>query len=257
MDEQTQPTPEAVADATTEAQAPPVDAETPAAAEAQPQAPATDWRTALDAVPAEELRRHPKFAGVVGSEKQTWLEEFKARETERLATEAKAAAEKSLEELAERNPVEFADKWLGERQTQKVREQLAGLETTARQDIGRQVGAAFHAIPEWAEIAGDPEALAHLATTMQGKGADEVIPAWNAAAVELVATRRARAIVEKTLAERIQAERAAWETEAAGRGFVTSSRPDLVRGRGVATADPEPDFRRDPKAWNAWFDRNT
>lgn len=256
MDTDTQPTPTAVAEATTEGQAPVQDAQPEAAAEAQPQAPATDWRAALDAVPAEELRRHPKFAGVVGSEKQLWQQEFQAREQERLAAEAKAAAEKELEQLAEQNPVSFADRWLGERQAQKVREQLAGLETNARQAIGQQVGAAFHAIPEWAEIASDPDALAHLATTMQGKGADEVIPAWNAAAVELVANRRARVLFERQLAERLQQERAAWETEAAARGFVTSARPDLVRGGRVSSADPEPDFRREPAAWNAWWERN-
>lgn len=255
MDEDTQPTPEQSTESTTEVGAP-QDAETEVAVEGAAPAPVYDWRKALDEAPAEEIRRHPKFAGIVGSEQQLWRQSWVEQQKAEADAAARAAAEAALEEMAQRNPVAFADRWLGEKEATKQQERLAGLETNARQAIGKQIGASFHAIPEWGDIAGDAQSLAKLATALQGKSNDEVLTAWNTTAVELVADRRARALAEKLLAERLTAERAAWETEASANGFVMSSRPDLVRGGRMATADPEPDFRKEPKAWNAWWDRN-
>lgn len=251
-----QPTPAEPVEATTEQDAPVQDAPAEDAAETTPQAPVIDWRKALDEAPAEELRRHPKFAGIVGSEKQSWEQDYRARKQAEDAAAARAQAEEELRELAEKNPVAFADKWLSSEEARAQAERVKALEVNARQQVGTAVGAAMQAIPEWEDIAKDPEALVHLATALQGKTEDAVLPAWNTAAIELVANRRAQRLLEQTLEARIKAERAAWETEAAAQGFRFSDRPDLVRGGRLATADPEPDFRRQPAEWNAWWDRN-
>lgn len=258
MDEHNQPTPAEPTDATTEAEAPVQDAPVEAAAVEAPQAPVYDWRKALEEAPADEIRRHPKFAGILGSEKPRWMEEWASTKQAEADAKAKVEAERALEEMAEQRPVEFADKWLGDRQTQKMREQVANLEQTARQTTATAIGAAMHTIPEWESAATDPDVLARLAQAMQGKQGDEVLSAWNATAITIVAERRAAALFEKQVAERIKAERAAWETEAAAQGFKLSARPDLVRaGRHPNGADPEPDYLRDAKAWDAWYKRNT
>jgi hypothetical protein len=258
VDEQIQPTPEQPAEATTEETA---DVAAPeAAVEETAQAPVTDWRQdlkrILDEAPAEEIRRHPKFAGIVGTEKQTWQQQYEAQKREADEAAALERMRAEMREKARSNPVAFADEWLSAEESKEQQDRLIKLETNARQEIGKQIGAAFHAIPEWGDIAADADSLARLATAIQGKTVEDVLPAWNAAAAELIADRRARALADKIVAERLAAERAAWETEAAANGFVTSARPDLVRGGRVATADPEPDFRRDPKGWNAWWERN-
>jgi hypothetical protein len=258
VDEQRQPTPAEPAEATTEEQAPPADAQPEVAAE-QPsaEAPVFDLGKALDEAPAEVLRRHPKFAGLVGSEKQRWQAEYATQQQAKAEAEARARAEEELRLLAEQNPVAFADKWLSSEQARQQQERLTQLEHNARQAIGSAIGAGMHTIPEWAEVAADPTALAQLAAALQGKEADEVLPAWNAAALELVATRRAAALAEKQLEERLKAERAAWETEASGRGLASSDRPGLGRGGRASSADPEPDFRADPVGYEAWYVRNT
>lgn len=250
MDEQTTDT------APVEAPAAEVPAEEAPTTEAAPEAPAIDIDKILDETPAERLRRHPKFAGIVGSEKQFWEKQWADQKQAEADAAAKAKAEAELEELAEKNPVEFADKWLGSQQAKKMRDQMAALESNARQDVAKSIGAAFQAFPEWEDLMRDPNALARLATAMEGKPADQVLAAWNAAAVDLMVERRAAAKAQADLDARLQAERAAWETEAAAQGFVRSDRPDLVRGGRIGSADPEPDFLANPKEWNAWYRRN-
>lgn len=259
MDEHNQPTPAEPTDATTEQQAPAAtDAQPAAAAEETTQAPVFDWRKALDDAPADEVRKHPKFAGIVGGERQRWQADYERTQQASAETAARAKAEEELRQLAEQNPVAFADKWLSSEQARQQQERLAALEANARQAIGTQIGAAMHAIPEWESAASDPEVLARLAAAMQGKTGDDVLAAWNTTALGIVAERRANALFEQRVAERIKAERAAWETEAAAQGFRFSERPDLVRaGRHPNGADPEPDFLRDAKAWDAWYKRNT
>lgn len=253
-----QPTP--ATDAATPApEAPAQDAPAAEAASApSEQAPVLDWRRALDEAPTDELRRHPRFAGIVGSEKQSWEQDWAARKQAEADAKARVEAEEALREMARRNPVEFADRWLSSEEARQQQERLTALESNARQAVGRSVGAAFHAIPEWAQITRDPDALARLTTAMQGKDGDDVLAAWNATAVEIVAAKRAAALAEQQLTARLAAERTAWETEAAAQGFVRSDRPDLVRGGRAANADPEPPYDpANPKPWRAWYWRTT
>jgi len=252
----TQPTPAAPTEATTDAATPAEDAAPEAAAEATPQAPVFDLAKALDEAPVEELRRHPKFAGIVGSEKQRWQQQYEHTRQAADEAAARAKAEEELRELAERNPVAFADKWLSSEEAKRQQDRVRALEITAQQQAGTAIGAAFHAIPEWAEIIQDGAKVADLTLATQGKAGFDSVAAMNAKALDLIANARAEKLAEQRLAERIKAERAAWETEAAAQGFRVSDRPDLVRAGRSNGADPEPDYLRDPKAWDAWWSRN-
>jgi len=257
MDEQTQPTPADAGEATTPTEAPPGDAEPGAAAEPAQEAPAFDLGKALDEAPAEVLRKHPKFAGLVGSEKQRWQAEWEQAKAAEADARARQQAEEDLRELARRNPVEFADKWLNSDEVRQQQERLAGLEQNAQAEIGRQLGVAMHALPGWTEAASDPAVLAELAAAIQGKSGGEMLGAWNGAALKVLVARQAAALAAAQLEERLKAERAAWEAEATGRGLASSARPDMRRGGQVNGADPEPDYLREPDKWNRWYRRNT
>ena len=266
-EENTQPTPAPQAETTPEPAAPPADAATPEAgapAATAPAGPATakaeaatrpPWWDVVDQTPAEDIRRHPKFAGIVGSERQRWQQDWETQNQERTEREAAEKAHNDLREKARANPVAFADEWLNKDDADQQQARLSNLETNARQAVGRQIGAAMHAIPEWGDMASDPDVLATLAKALEGKSNDEVLTAWNTTAVELVASRRAEKLAEARLAERMKQERAAWETEAAARGLQTSDRPDLIRGGRLASADPEPPAGT--PEWHAWYERST
>lgn len=231
MDEDTSPaveTTEAPPQAT-ETPTPAEGAETPAAEAEKPEAAPYDWRKALDDAPADELRRHPKFAGVVGTEKQRWLEDYRVQKQTEDDANARRKADDDLREMARANPVAFADKWLSSEEARAQQERLTGLETNARQAVAHSVGAAFHAIPEWAAVRDDPDSLAQLAQAVQGKPPNEEIPAFNAKAVDLVAEHRARARFEQWKTTELAKERDALRTEITAEVLQGSSRPDLVR----------------------------
>jgi hypothetical protein len=206
---------------------------------------------ALDEAPVEELRRHRKFAGVIGGEKQRWQQEYETQRAAAEAEKARAAAQAELEALARDNPVAFADKWLGDTEATKARERLSRLEIDARKSVADQIGRSFHSVPEWQEIVADPDAFARITLALQGKADADVLPAFNAAALEAIAERRAAKAAEARIQERIRAERAAWETEARAQGFLATESPSLSRpakaGRGPTWVDlpPGPDFDRE------------
>jgi hypothetical protein len=255
MDEETvvQAAPETTDAATNEipAEAAPATNEIPTAeATPEPEDTRPAWVRALDEAPVEELRRHRKFAGIVGGEKQRWQAEYENQRAEQIRLEAAAKEREDLERLAQENPVAFADRWLGEAERKKAAERLSKLEIDARKTVADQIGRSFHSVPEWAEIIADPDAFARITAALQGKADADVLPAFNAAALEAIAERRAEKRAEARAAERLRAERAAWETEARAQGFLATDRPDLSRpakaGRGPSWMDlpPGPEFDR-------------
>lgn len=221
-----------------------------------------EWVRVIESVPAEELRKHDRISGIVGSEKQAWQKDWAEQQGAKIRLEEAARIEKEredaeaeLDRLYEQNPLEFADKLQNDRQIQRTQQRVQRLQVEARKAVASQVGAAYHDVPEWAQVIEDPSLVATLTLAVQGKGEDEVIPAWNRAAADAIATIRGRNLAEASIAKRIEQERAAWETEQAANGFVTSDRPQLLRGRGVATLDPEPHWLKQPKEWAAWNGR--
>jgi hypothetical protein len=223
----------------------------PAAEEAKPEAAPYDWRKALDEAPYDEIRKHPKFSGFVGTEKARWQQEYDVQQKAKTEAETRQALEHELEELARQNPVAFADKWLGDTEAKKAQERLTGLETKARQDIAAQVGAALHTVEEWAGVIADPDALAAFTMAPAGKPPEEVIPAVFGKAVDLVAERRARARFEKWKADELPKEREALKAEITAELLSQSDRPDLVRAAARARRgswedlDPGPEFDRE------------
>lgn len=227
-------------------------AEAPPAAEVEaPAPPPYDWRKALDEAPADEVRRHPKFAGLVGSEKQRWQHEYEANK--KAADEAAAAANlrEQMRAKARAHPVEFADEWLGSEEAREQEERLQGLETKARQDLASQLGAALHGIDEWAGVIADPEALSAFTLAPAGKPPGQELPAIFEKAADLIAEKRARARFEKWKADELPKEREALKAEITAELLAQSDRPDLVRAAARAKRGswedlpPGPEFDRE------------
>lgn len=213
-------------------------AETSTAPAAEEQAAETpeepiDW-DALDAtleraytadpkVASDRLKKHRAIGGIAGSiAERRMLELGQQQEAQRQADAAQKAAA-DLEDMAQNRPLEFADKFLGARQAEKTRAQIAAVETNAAKRLMEQIGAAYHGIPEWAELNDDERGK--LREAVADAHDNDALPRFNKAALDIVATRRA----EKYLADRLPKEKEAWRKELEGERLGTERGPDLRR----------------------------
>ena len=237
-------------------------AETPAV-EGAAATPAEDtrspWQKAIDEAPPEELRKHDRIAGIVGSElavkQENWRRDWESQQEARIKAEADANARRELKALYNKAPLEYADRKYNEDEDKDARDRLTALEENARTEVGRRIGAAYHQHPNWQKVIDNPAEYATLMQAIAGRKDDDVVPAWNLAAAAALARVEATDIAAKKLAEELPKYKAAWEEEAAGRGLATSTRPDISRGGRTATVDPMPAMNW--PQFNSWYERNT
>ncbi len=222
------------------------------------------WQVALDEAPADEIRKHSKWAGMLGSERQRWEREFSDKKTVEVAMAERARiaaeterAEKELDELYEQNPLAYADRMQNSREIKRAQAHIQKLHEDSRNAVADSIGKAFREIPEWEAIVNNPVYMDRLTSAIQGLPEDQVIPAWNRAAVDIVAAVRGDNRAEEQFQARLKLERQAWETEALATGLITTDRPGLNRGRGVSSNDPEPNWKTQPAEYAAWYKRNT
>lgn len=244
---------ETTATATTApAEAPPADQPAPAAT-AQPdggspttettspeRAPAADWRTVIDTVDVSELRSHPRFQGVVGDAVDKAMRRWRADQEAEVSTRAAERARTEMLDLARKDPEAFAERYLSDVQREDTMRRLEGLRADTRAEFARMVGAAYREIPEWAEFT--PEHHERLAKAVAGKPDDEVVAAFNRAALEVVAEiraeKRASERVEKFKASELAKEREAIRKEVAAELLKAEQKPDMSRGGRPAAFDP-------------------
>jgi hypothetical protein len=212
--------PPAAAPATTSAPAP--QPQEPNGAQAEPTPPT--WLTELEKVDARELRKHPKIAGIIGSEQQraiqTERERIKVEEGERAAK----AAEQRLRDLAQKDPVTFAEQWLSQAQKDDIQRQLDDLHRKTRSDLATAIGRAYQGLPEWKELSQeDQEALGRA---VMGKPDDEVLPLFTTHAADLVARRRAERQFNEWKTKELAKEREAIRQEEAAKLLKGSDAPD-------------------------------
>lgn len=243
--------------ATTPAPAPATEA-APAAPAAEAPAPeAADdrpaWARAIDEAPADQLRKHPKFAGVLGSEydnlRRTWEAEQKAKAD----AEAERKAQESLRQMARDNPVAFAEKYLGDAEAQDYTQQLQTLSAAQRDRMARDIGAALREDPDWQTLSADDHAK--LVRSLAGVPEEQVIGVFFREAKALLAEAKANRKVEEYKATALKKEREAAEAQANAAALTANGRPDIGRVRGEGTYDDEPDYRTEPTKWLKWSDR--
>ncbi len=172
----------------------------PASFEPQP------WERAIETADAQALRRHPRIAGVLGSE----MQRVKA-ETER--------------QLIERHAKELDERLAEAREA--VAKETHG---KARDDVGTRLGSLFGSTREWAEAtAAEKEAFA---AKLAGVDDDNAVPAFLALAADFLSSKRTAAELQRFE----QAERKKWREairqEVLAEVLRNSEAPDLTRPKG-------------------------
>ncbi len=197
---------------------------------AQPVTPA--WIKELDTIDSKELRRHPKVAGIIGGEVQRATEMTTRQLQQQLQIKAAQDAQQQTLKLAQEDPEEFARQYLGDAERRRITDELGKAQAAARAEMGRMVGQAFVALPDWKDLIEDDHNT--LAQSVVGKQEHEVIGAYNAAAVNLLAAKRAAKQFEDWKAKELASERAAIRKEEAARLATAQPAPDLRKGTGQA-----------------------
>jgi hypothetical protein len=156
----------------------------------------------LDQADAKELRSHPRIAGIIGSENQRAIQAEKQRIKVEEGVAAAKAAEAELLQLAQDDPVAFSEKWLTDKQREKIQGEISDLRDSTRRDFATAIGRAFRAIPEWGDLT--PDEHTTIAKAILNQPDDEVLPLFNRTALELVAVKQREAIRQEEAAKLMQ-----------------------------------------------------
>ncbi len=197
----------------------------------------------------KEARSRRWVGGIAGeiAQHQKQQAEFQA---------AQAAIEKThadMRQLATDDPLAFASKWLNADDVKSIADREAGLRTTTRKEFAEDIGAALRDLPEFNELtAQDVEALSKEIT---GVPDDKLLGVFVKKATDLVADKRGEKRAEARLEARIAEERKVWEKERAVEKAKGRSAPSLKAPTSNASDDAEPDWRKNPKEFDEWFNR--
>ncbi len=208
-----------------------------------------DWSQLINDVPTEELRRHPKLSGLVGSMLARQRAEIeratKAAEEER----AREAAAAELERLARDDPDEFSRRYLTDLQRQRQQEEaerqraeIAARESAdARIQYAELLGTVIQKQPDFAPT---DEERAQIAEKLKTLPPEQAISGFMDWAVGLITRTR------------VEREKKALEASVAGASF--SAGPPIGAGRvnGTGTYNDEPTDIHSPE-WDAWYRRST
>lgn len=204
-----------------------------AAAPTDTAAPSVDYNALLDQIPEDVLTRHRRFNGYVGSHAQRLAaveQERRAREESEKAVQAKM---EELEREAEENPFAFAARWKSDRARERAQLELSELRTNTQRQLFAKIGESYGAIPEWQQLT--PDEFAKVQRSVVGASDDELIGRFNAAALDVLADRRA----EQKARERVEAEVEARLQQMRGenlRGETTPSMDRPVSANGISDA---------------------
>ena len=188
-----------------------------------------DYNALLDQIPDDVLSKHRRFNGIVGSRAQTLAQRLAEQERQRIAGEeferAKREKEAELERLAEENPFEFSQRYLKDKAKEKVQLELNDLRSRAQTQLFEKIASSYSALPEWQNLS--PDEFAKVQQQVAGKNDDELVAAFNVAALDVLAERRATSRAERAVQERLAAERAAWEQDYHARRLRGEVSPDM------------------------------
>lgn len=200
----------------------------------------------------DDFWKHPKVAGRIGDLVRRQTEQQKARWDAEQQEAASRAERERLKKLRQEDPYQYAQLMEAQEEAQEAESKLQKLRTETRGEFARAIGSAFKDLPEWAEVT--PDEMKALADAVAGKGDDEAVPAFNLAAVRIVAAKIADKRVASEVEKRVSTEKDAWRAEWEAERLAGEQGPGLARARQTNYSD-EPDHIKDPKAWNEWYDR--
>lgn len=213
----------------------------------------SDWRSVIDERDPDEIRRHPKIAGIVGQmvdqAHRSWVNDQEGR----VSRQAAENAERELTELAEKDPDAFAARFLSDKQRERALGQIETIRREEAKAMARRVGQAYATIPGWERLTtADHESLAKA---IIGKPDDEVVAAYNAKALAILTKYHvedeASSRVDQWTKTKLEAERKAIREEEAAKLLKAEPRPDMT---GALRAPPAVDVSRMSDAeFDKWY----
>ncbi len=232
-------TPEVAADApVVDAQTTQPDASTTTAPTTIPAVPHVNeltWQSELDKLDVKDLRRHPKIAGIIGSEAERLFaqrsrstEEARQRE-QREATEAELLkfSEENADYIKQHYPKAYQH--LTDLQQERARREVDGMRSKTRDELVTAIGASVREMPEWAVATEDDQRT--LIDAMVGKTDDQVLPTFVQQIVKILTKHSANAEIERWKAEHLEEVRKAIRQEEAAKLMQQSEAPGIEKPR--------------------------
>lgn len=233
METETKPTtPEAVIGPPTTDGAEPQPKQTPveAAPIITPEVPL--WQQELEKADAKDLRKHPKVAGLIGSEIQRAIERDRQVQQEQQHEKARQEAESRLRKLAQEDPMTFAEQWLSQDAQQQLGSQVATVRARTRDEYAMSLSAGAKSLPEWQSITEDD--MREMATALANKKDDEVLPVFLSKLVDTVSKYRAKTLHDEWKAKELEEQRKAIRNEEAAKLLQKTPAPSTAPAKGQA-----------------------
>jgi len=199
----------------------------------------------------EALRTHSVVAGIAGE----IGERIANTRLAGVAAENEAkAAEDALQrqlKMADEDPEGFAAQFTEVTRGKIAERDLRSVTLKERKELANLIGQAVADLPE-GKFSTDE--LAEISTALVGVPDQKVIAVYTRTTNDIIARKRAERMTAERIEARVRDEREAWETEAAGKRVKASPAPNLRSGTAPQKDTDEPDFIRDKKAWDNWYE---
>jgi hypothetical protein len=213
--------------------------------EAPAAAPQVDYNAILDSIPDNVLRSHRRINGYAG--------EIAQRERHNIEAESRTKADREAEERlireAEENPFEFTQKWLKGKAAERAQLEIDQVKKGAQAALFERVANSYAALPEWRNLT--PDEFARVQRAVAGKSDEELVAAFNVAALDVLADRRANTRAEQHYSDRLEAEVQARLTEAQAARLRGERAPDMSAPvSAVGNFDPR---NLSPEEFDRWY----
>lgn len=189
-----------------------------------------DWSSMIDSADPEQLRRHPRIAGIVGDLLSKQKEADRKRWEDEAAEKARGEERSRLKQLRQSDPVGYAELMEAREAEQESREAMAKLHRETESQLGKLLGESFRELPEWAELT--PEEFDSLARAVAEKP-ERGVGAFAQAATRTVAGKIAAKMLADWKAKELGKEREAIRQEEAAKLLKREKSPDMTKPAGA------------------------
>lgn len=202
-----------------------------------PQTPS--WQEELDKLDAADLRRHPKIAGLIGSEAQRLWQQKTKTDTETAQRKAREEQERAFMDLVEGNTDYIKEhhplvyQRYESAQQERMSRGLAGIRESTIKEIGETIGQVLQELPEGRQMMSDDSAMTSLASALQNKPDHEVIAIVIQHAADYMTEQRVKKAVETAITkrdkeweEKLAKDREATRQEERAKHLASSHAPD-------------------------------
>jgi len=198
--------------------------------------PQPTWQEELEKADAKELRRHPKIAGIIGSDTQRAIQAYEQRKQADQQAQVRSQTEEEMLKFGEENADYLKQHYpkayehITGLQAQRAQREVQTAQQRAITAVAESLGRSLNDLPEWAERT--DEDVQKLAGALQGKSAEEVIPAFNRFVVDFLGEKRASNKHAKWKEAELPKEREAIRQEEAAKLLKGSAAPDTSKPKG-------------------------